>query len=139
MTKKAILIGLGIILLLVQIASFGGMNKMYVGLYPDGDDLLYPFYNTEESSLNVKMILFAIEAGTDRFKSGFGDHAYGEFDYREMTATQIASAMVRESLGCSDGGGFDLFVYDTILTISFYFTGLLGIGLLFASAKRKKS
>ena len=138
MSKKAPLIVLGIVLILVQIVSWAGMAKMYVGLYPDDDDLLYPTY-VEESNLNITKALFAVEAGVDRFKSGFEDLSYGEYDYRVMTATQMTSAMVRESLGCSNGGGFDLFVYDTILTVSFFFTGLLGIGLLFVSAKCKES
>lgn len=137
MTKKSLLIILGIILILVQIVNWGGMNKMYVGLYPDNDDLLYPNY-TEESDLNIQKVLFAIRAGIDRFSTGFEDYSYGEYDYRVMTSTQIASAMVRESLGCSDGGSFGLFVYDTILTISYSLTGLLGIGLLIASAKADK-
>lgn len=139
MSKKALLIVLGIVLILVQIVSWAGMSKMYVGLYPDDDDMLYPTSYVEESNLNITKALFAISAGVDRFKSGFEDLSYGEYDYRVMTSTQMTSAMIRESLGCSNGGGVDLFVYDTILTISFFFTGLLGIGLLIASSKCKES
>ena len=138
MTKKSLLIILGIVLLLTQVISWVGMSKMYVGLYPDEDDLLYPNY-TEESELNIKKAVFAIEAGVDRFMSGFEGLSYGEYDYRVMTSTQMASAMVRESLGCSSGGSTGLFVYDTLLTISYSFTGLLGIGLLIASTKADKS
>jgi hypothetical protein len=107
---------------------------MYVGLYPDNDDLLYPTY-VEDSDMNLKKAMFAIDAGIDRFKSGFGDLAYGKDDYRIMTAKQMTSAMVRESLNCRYGGSFGLTVYDTILTISYCCTGIIGVILLVVSRK----
>lgn len=139
MSEKKVLRIFGVILIVVQIISFLGMSKMYVGLYPDGDDLLYHNYSTVDSGLSIRKALFAIEAGVDRFKSGFENLKYSEDEYRIMTATQMTSAMIRESLDCSTGGSFGLIIYDTILTISFSFTGLLGIGLLIFSSKIKNS
>lgn len=130
-TKKPLTI-LGVILIIIQIVSFIGMSNVRVGLYPDNDDLAHPSYNIDNSGLNLKKALFAIEAGIDRFKSSFEDLTYGEYTYRVMTSTQMASAMVRESLGCSEGGSIGLAIYDTILTISYLIVGLLGIGIMFA-------
>ena len=138
MQKKKIIAILGIVLVVIQLVSFAGMSKMYVGLYPDSGDLIYPIYRIEESSLNIKKAMFAIEAGFDRFMSSFEDLTYGEYDYRVMTAEQITSVMIRESLNCSSGGSVGLFVYDTILTIAYAFPGILGAILIFVSSKIKK-
>lgn len=106
---------------------------MYVGLFPNMDDLLYPSYTNDDSGLNIKKALFAINAGIDRFQSGFEDLLYSDDEYRIMTSTQIASAIIRESLNCSFGGSLGLTIYDIILTISYCFTGILGAILLIAS------
>ena len=131
MKLKRLLTIIGIILIFIQIVSFIGMSKVYVGLYPDNDDLLYSTYS-RKSDLTIKKALFAVEAGFDRFQSSFIDLT-GNDKYRVLTATQMTSAMVRESLGCSDGGSLGLTLYDAILTVSYLFTGLLGIGLLVTS------
>lgn len=134
---------LGIILIALQIVSFVGISKVYVGLYPDNDDLLYPTYHPNGSELNIKKVMFATTAGIDRFSTSFEDLLSNPDEYRVMTATQMASAMVRESLGCSDGGSIGLVVYDTILTISYCAVGIAGIITLLISslsmlkAKRK--
>lgn len=133
MKNKSVLVILGIVLTVLQLVSFIGMSRMYVGLYPDRDDLLYPTKLTTGESLNAKKFLFAIEAGADRFNSSFEDLTYSEDEYRSMTATQIASAMVRESLDCSKGGSIGLTIYDIVLTFSYSFIGILGIGFLLAA------
>lgn len=127
--KKALLV-LGILLIVIQILSIIGVSRMRVGLYPDGYDLLYPSYSSERLELTPKMVSLAIEAGADRFKSSFEDLTYEKDEYRIMSATQMLSAMVRDSLGGNKGGTFGLFIYDVILTVSYCFTGLLGVGLL---------
>ena len=138
MTNKKVLAMLGIVLVLIQLVSFLGMSRMYVGLYPDRDDLLYPTVIKSEQSLNSEKLLFAIEAGVDRFKSGFGDLTYSEDEYRVMTVTQMTSAMIRESLDCNHGGSTGLTLYDTILTISYWLTGIIGLILLLVSSIVKK-
>lgn len=138
MKDTKVLTILGVILIVIQLVSFVGMSRMYVGLYPDGDDLLYPTILDSGKSLTAEKAQFAIEAGIDRFKSGFEDLTYSEDEYRVMTAKQMTSAMIRESLDCSHGGSFGLTVYDTILTISFYFTGIVGVAILFVSLKIKE-
>lgn len=135
--KRLPIILLGIILIIIQIISLIGMSKVYVGLYPDNDDLLYSTYS-RKSDLTFKKALFAVEAGFDRFQSSFDDLT-GNDKYRFLSSTQMTSAMVRESLGCSDGGSLGLKIYDTILTVSYLFTGLLGVGLLVASRAIKES
>lgn len=136
--KKRILAITGIIFIVIQVISFVGMSRMYVGLFPDSDDLLYPSYVNYDSALNIKKALFAVNAGIDRFQSGFEDLFYEDDDYRIMTATQMTSAMIRESLNCSSAGSFELTIYDTILTISYCFTGILGAILLVVSTKVKE-
>ena len=135
--KKTLII-FSVCLLVVQALSFGGMSKMYVGLYPDKGDLLYPTYVRRDSDLNIKKALFAIEAGTDRFLTSFEDLTYDKYDYRFMTAKQMTSAMIRESLNCSSGGSVGLFIYDAILTATYAFPGILGAILMFVSFKIKK-
>ena len=137
MNNKKMLVFLGVVLIVIQLLSYSGMSKMYVGLYPDFDDLLYPTY-VKDSELNAEKAMFAVSAGFDRFVSGFEDITYGDDEYRVMTATQITSAMVRESLNCRSGGSFGLTIYDTILTISYWCVGIIGAILLFVSTKVKE-
>lgn len=128
MKASRVLIVIGVLLILIQIVSIIGMSNVRVGLYPANDDLLYPHYSSGEMKLNDKILTFAIEAGSDRFRSSFGDFAYDKYDYndyRVMTPTQIASAMIRESLNEPD-----LIIYDVLLTISFSFVGISGIVFL---------
>lgn len=133
--KKTLII-IGVILLILQAVSFVGMSSMYVGLFPDGDDLIYPT-NVRKSDLDTQKAMFAVEAGFDRFLSGFGDLTYGTDKYRVMTPTQITSAMIRESLNCSSGGSSGLTTYDLILATSYNTVGIIGIILLLASAMIK--
>lgn len=133
--NKAFIV-IAVLLIVVQLVSFCGMSRMYVGLYPDGDDLLYPSY-TSRSGLNIKKALYAITAGFDRFETGFTDLTYGD-EFRVMTAEQMASAMVRDSLGAGSNKTFGLFIYDAILTISYWFVGIVGATLLVISLAVKR-
>jgi hypothetical protein len=133
-SKKTILTIIGILLMAIQLLGFIGMSRMYVGLYPSSETLLYVSPSSRNYGLNIREAFFAIEAGTDRFNSSFEDLTFPEYEYRVPSATQYTSAMVRESLGCSVGGGFGLFVYDAILTISYCFVGIIGV-CLFCVAK----
>lgn len=137
MKTKKLLVILGVILIILQCVSYYGVERMYVGLYPDGFDLLHAQY-IKHSDLNFEKATFAITAGFDRFISGFEDLTYPKDEYRVMTAEQITSAMIRESLGCSSGGSVGLSIYDVILSISFYFTGIIGVVLLIVSTKVKE-
>lgn len=128
---KAILIVLSLVLIVVQVLGFIGMSRVRVGLYPDSESGLVHI-SSSKSDLTIKMVLFAVEAGTDRFASSLEDLTFPDGKYRGLTAEQYASAMIRESLGCSDGGSFGLIVYDTVLTISYCFVGILGFLLLFS-------
>ena len=130
-TTKTILLILGFALIFVQILGFMGMSRVNVGLYPSAESLSST-YSSSRSDLNIKKILFAVEAGTDRFASSLEDITFPEDEYRVATAEQYTSAYVRESLGCSDGGSFGLMIYDTVLTISYCFVGILGLCLLLA-------
>lgn len=137
MNTKKVLAILGVILIIIQAVSYFGMSRMYVGLYPDALDMIQSPY-VPDSDLNVKKAMFAINAGFDRFMSGFGDLTYPLDEYRVMTAEQITSVMIRESLNCRSGGSSGLAIYDTILTVSYYFTGIVGVALLIGSAKVKE-
>lgn len=136
--SKKVLIIIGIILIILQTVSFVGMSTMYVGLFPKGEDLLYPT-RVNESDFDAQKAMFAIEAGFDRFLSGFEDLTYGTDKYRIMTPTQITSAMIRESLNCSSGGSSGLTTYDLILATSYNFTGIIGIVLLLVSSRIKNN
>lgn len=129
---------IAILLIIVQIVSFVGMSRMYVGLYPDGDNLIYSSYS-RNSRLNIKMILFAITAGLDRFKSSFTDLFFSKYEYRVMTSEQMTSAMIRDSLGASANKSFGLIVYDTILTVTYCSVGIVGLSLLSISTIKRKN
>ena len=133
MSKKTV-VTIGVVLIILQIASFSGMSKTLVGLYPNYDDLMFGTNSVEQSELNAKKSLFAISAGIERFFIGLEDVFYEEYEYRALSPKQITSAMIRSSLGSS---GFDLAVYDTILTISYSLAGILGVGLLLSGKKEK--
>ena len=143
MKYKRIVMILGVLLIIAQVVSYVGMCRksdygvpLFVGLYPENDDLLYPGYSAEKD-LNFSMAIFAVQAGIDRFRSGFGDLTWPEEEWRNTTSTQYASAHIRESLGCSRGGGVGLTVYDTILTISYCFVGIIGVVLVVVGKKAK--
>ncbi len=56
--SNLILVVIGIILILVQIINYCGVSRMYIGLFPDNEHLLYPNYSIVESGLNVKKVFF---------------------------------------------------------------------------------
>lgn len=135
MDKKKVLIILGVILIVLQLASIYGVSRMYVGLFPDKNSDIFQSNSDEDRfSINVKAASFALEAGFDRFKSGFEDITFPKDEYRDMSVTQRISARLREAYGCSDGGSIDLIIYDFLLIVSFSFVGLVGIALLIAAA-----
>ncbi len=127
---KIFLIIIGVILILIQIINYCGVSRMHTGLYPDNNDLLYPNYFIEKSGLNVKKVLFAFQAGFDRFATGFEDLTFPEDEYRIINSTQYTSAFIRESLGCSSGGSIGLNVYDLFLLLSYCSFGIIGFVLL---------
>lgn len=132
---KNTLIVIGIILVIVQIVGFIGMSRMYVGLYPTAK-MVSSYYRPSKnnSNLTIAKMFFAIQAGLDRFESSFEDLTFPEDEYRSVTVTQMVSSEIREDLGCSKGGSFGLFIYDTILTIAYCFMGILGV-VMFVLAK----
>lgn len=134
-----ILVVIGIILILIQITNCCGVSRMYTGLFPDNEDLLYPYYSIDESGLTVKEVFFAFEAGSDRFISGFEDLTFPENEWRTITSTQCLSALIRESLGCSNGGSFGLIVYDFFVLISYCSVGIIGVVLLILARKVGKT
>ena len=133
---KVFLAIVGIVLILIQVINYCGVSRMYTGLFPDNEHMLYPQY-VSESEFNPKMILLAIESGLDRFASGFEDLTYPQDEWRVNTSTQYASANIRESLGCSGGGGFGLFIYDAFILISYCWLGIIGFILLMVAIKKK--
>ncbi len=60
-------------------------------------------------------------------------------EWRTISSTQYASAFVRESLGCSDGGSFGLIVYDFFVLISYCSVGIIGVVLLILARKLGKT
>ena len=137
-SANIVLIIIGVLLILVQIINYCGVSRMYTGLFPDNEHMLYP-YSIGESNLNIKKVFFAFEAGWDRFASGFEDLTYPEDKWRVNTSTQIASAHVRESLGCSDGGSFGLFIFDFFVLVSYCSVGIIGGVLLILARKVGKT
>lgn len=137
--RKIILVVLGLLLILIQLINYCGVSRMRVGLLPDDELLSYPGYITNDGNLNIKMVFFAFEAGFDRFASGFEDLTFPEDEWRVASATQYASAMFRESLGCSDGGSFGLIVYDFFVILSYCLVGIIGMVFLILAAKIDQS
>lgn len=136
-TKNRILSIVGIILIVIQIAAFIGMSRVYVKLFPAGSDLLRPSYSQRDSGLNVGKSMYAVVAGLDRFRSSFEDLFSSKDNYRPMTSTQMTSAMIRESLGCSDGGGLGLLIYDALLIISYCTVGIAGVVILLIAVNKQ--
>ena len=129
MKKSSFLMIIGVILIIIQAINWAGVKRMYVGLFPDKDISLY-YSNVAESNLNLKKTVFAFTAGFDRYISGFEDLTFPEDEYRVPTATQYASAIVRESLGCSEPSpDFGLYIYDICVFIGYAFFGLIGLAL----------
>lgn len=125
---------IGIILIIVQLLSFIGVLRMDVGIYPDYEDFPHRYpTSVTKSNLTADMFFFAFEAGSDRFGSGFEDLTWSKDEYRVSTAQQMASAHFRESLGCRTGGSAGLIIYDTIITVSYWFCGIIGITLIVIS------
>ena len=130
MNKKVCAI-FGIILILIQAIAFYGMSGEFTGLYPDIEDIWDHSSSyvppLEASNITISKFMFGFTAGIDRFTTSFSDLAYEKYEYRPMSTEQFASAMFRESFGCSDGGSLDLLLYDAALTISYFIVGILGL------------
>ena len=140
MNKKVCAI-FGIILILIQAIAFYGMSGEFTGLYPDIEDIWDHSSSyvppLDASKITISKFLFGFSAGMDRFKTRFGDLAYDKYEYRPMSAEQFASAMFRESFGCSDGGSIDLILYDATLTISYFIVGILGLFFVVLSIRMR--
>ncbi len=138
--KKNIKFIIGVILILVQLVSFIGMRNAQTGLYLDREDLLYGYsVNGEDSHLTAGMLGNAFRIGFGRFFSSFGDFSSDDYyHYEPLSTAQITSVMIREGLGCSKSGGVGLFVYDAVLTISYGFVGIIGIGLIVCSLLKRE-
>ena len=137
MKLRTFVVIFGVILILVQAIAFIGMNRMYVGLYPDLLDTYSPnFFYTRDVNI-FSDLMFAVNAGYERFMTSFSDLTFDiENEYRLMSPTQIASAYIRDSLKYEPVPNF-LFMYDTVLTISYCFTGIIGCILLLITPKIK--
>ena len=131
--KKPLAI-MGLILIIVQLLSIIGLSRSHIDLYLDNNDLWYPNYSSIEPGLSVPKIVSAVEAGIDRLDTSFEDLLRKSGEYRTMTAAEITTARVRESLNCSDGGSFGLIVYDIVLTFSYCSIGIVGIILVLLSS-----
>ena len=139
--KKNILLIIGAILVIAQIISFIGLSQGH-SLYAENNDYSYYgcIHTVERSDLNLLMVIFAVQAGNDRFRVSFSDLFSGSeySQYAPGSATQFASADIRESLGSKDGGSFGLVVYDVVLTIFYCFIGISGVVLLIIGTKVKR-
>ena len=139
--KKDLKFIIGVALILVQLVSFIGMRNSHGGLYLNREDMLFGYgVSAEDSRLTAGMLGNAFRIGFGRFFSSFGDFSSEDYyDYEPLSAAQITSVMIREGLGCSQNGGIGLFVYDAVLTISYSFVGIIGIGLIvFSLLKRRE-
>ena len=136
MSNKKVIIVIAILLLILQGIGFYGLSKSMVGLYPDQLDVQVSRTYVFTSPLTAKKLMHSVSAGFDRFKTSFGDLTLKKYEYRTPTETQYASIQIRESLGCASGGSGGLFLYDAGLTISYCFTGIVGVVLLILSAKK---
>ena len=131
------LVCVGIILIIGQLVSLIGLSCADVGLYPSSKNLMRPIYS-QRSALNMEQSLFAITAGGDRLNSGITDLVSSNSEYPTPTSVQYASAAIRESLGCDNGGSVGLVIYDTILTISYFLVGIVGLLMLYFGTKPVK-
>ena len=154
--SSKILCFIGWILIILQIINIYGVCKskeLDVGLFPNKKIYQYS-YHTEPERRNIKIgdAFFAIIAGLDRYKTGFSDayrelshsieemrHSHDSLDddyyLRTHTVIQLTSELIRETLGCNDEYSFSLFVYDTILLLSYGFLGIIGLVLAGKSKK----
>ena len=139
-TKTAIIL-FAIFLILIQLISYIGMQKVYVGLYPEITDMLYPNFFYSSGGPVIRKLFFAVQAGINRFSTSFSDLTFNwETDYYSMNATQMVSAYCRDSLRNyrTDYNTYNyLWMYDIILTVSYCIPGLTGLALLKISKKVK--
>lgn len=137
-SNKNILIIIGVILIVLQVLSLFGLSNSDYGLYPDNSIFLSPGYSSDaESGLSFRMVLHAMSSGIERFTDSFGTLSDSD-EYTPPSSTQMTSAMIREGLGCNDGGGFGLIVYDTVATIFYLLAGIIGIILVIVGIRAKR-
>jgi len=140
MNKKVCAI-LGLALIIIQAVACFGMSGEFTGLYPDIEDIWDHSSSyvppLEASNITISKFMFGFTAGIDRFTTSFSDLAYEKYEYRPMSTEQFASAMFRESFGCSDGGSLDLILYDAALTISYFIVGILGLFFVVVSTRMR--
>lgn len=135
MKLRTFVLLLGIILIFVQAIAFLGMSRVPVGLYPDMSDVWSPNYFYRDSVPVERKLLFAFNAGFERFITSFSDLTFDiQNDIRNTTPTQYTSTFFRYSLR------YDYFadVYDAILTFSYCITGITGLFLIIISPKIKQ-
>lgn len=137
MKYRAILAVFGIFFIILQILAFIGISRSYDSLY-SCKTTLFVYTETKNTHLTFKQATFAITAGSDRFWSSIQDLQRSEDEYIPPSANHYASMYIREDLGCCAGGSFGLFIYDVILTISFCFSGIIGIALLLCAGLLKR-
>lgn len=126
--KKNILLIIGAILVIAQIISFIGLARGR-GLYPSGG---FGYYRMEPG-ISIDKLLYAIDAGCDRFLGSLGDAFTSGNEWKPPSSAQMTSGEIRESLR---GGG--LFWYDAILTCTYTFVGIAGAILLVIGKKIKR-
>ena len=143
MKLKTFVMILGVVMILIQALAFIGMNRMYVGLYPEMEDVWNSNYFYSDSVPVEKKLLFAFTAGFERFMTSFSDLTFDiENEYRNTSPTQYMSTHFRYSLRYNDPVipmPFNyLGLYDAILTFSYCIVGITGFALLIISPKIKQ-
>lgn len=127
--KKNIFIIIGLVLVLAQIISFVGLANGK-GLYTEG----IGYYSSYEPGFSISKLLFAPEAGIERFITSFGDLVSGD-EWTPASSTQMTSGAIRSSL---DNNGFALFIYDVLLTVCYCLAGIAGGVFLIIGTRIKR-
>lgn len=135
--KKEFLAVIGILLIVLQIVCFIGLANDYDGLYLCKDHTVALFWGTSASDLTLQMAFFAFTYGFESIGSSIQWCFRGAEDFAPLSANQYTSLMIRESLGCCDGGSVGLLIYDVLTTITFLTPAIAGILILILSYKVK--
>ena len=127
----------GWILVILQVVSLFGLDSSNMKLWNDGNDKYPPIYSSR-SSLNFVEWCCAFEIGNEKFTNSF-DHMFAkEGEYIPLTAHEILSIHIRESLGAGDENfSFSLLLFDFNILIGYMFYGILGLLLLVFGYKAK--
>lgn len=130
---------LGIILVVVQLISIFSLCYHSVTIWDDEKDVfLYNNYPIRQG-LNINELFYGFESGNKQFTESFG-FFFKDYDTVRYESGDIITILIRESLGAGENNADpSLFIFDTIVLISYSFVGILGAYLYILGYRAKNN